>query len=153
MAVSQARGLAKLIFFVKRIATLEEFVGQKINERVLKNKNRIENIQRKRLKSGKNVAEETMQKGYSPGYAKKRKKSGLQTNYVDLNFTGEFYQSLDLVEEADYGKFDVISDVSYAPFIMEKYGKIVGLTDTEAETIKKIITKGLKKEIKKYLLK
>ena len=137
--------------FAQRVHGLRDFITEEVQRTMIENSDVIEEIQRKRLSQGKNIEDRTIQKGYSPGYAKTRKSKGLQTNYVDLNFTGEFYQSLDMVEEGSFGKFDIISDVDYAKYIYGRFPSIMGLTKNEAEEVKKILLKGLKEKIIKYL--
>ena len=137
--------------FAQRVRGLRDFITQEVQKTMIENADVIEEIQRKRLSRGKNIEDRTIQKGYSPGYAKTRKSKGLQTNYVDLNFTGEFYQSLDMVPEGDFGKFDIISDVDYAKYIYGRFPAIMGLTKNEADEVKKILLKGLKEKIIKYL--
>ena len=138
--------------FVKKVDSLKEFIIQEVNRIMLKLGPQIEEMQRKRLSEGKNIKDKTIQKGYSEGYARRRKKKGLQTNYVDLNFTGEFYRSLDMVAEADFGKFDIISDVDYARYIFARFPQISGLSQKDAKTIKNLIIKELQQSVRKYLV-
>jgi len=138
--------------FAQKVHGLRDFIIQEVQKTMIENADAIEEIQRKRLSRGKNIEERTIQKGYSPGYAKTRKRKGLQTNYVDLNFTGEFYQSLDMVPEGDFGKFDIISDVEYAPYIFNRYANIMGLNKAQTKELKDIVLKELKPAIRKYLV-
>jgi len=138
--------------FYRRLDGLKGFILREIGEIMERNASVTEEMQRKRLSEGKNIREKIIQKGYSPGYAKQRKRRGLQTNYVDLNFTGEFYKSLELVPEADFGSFDIISDVDYAPHIFNRYAEIMGLNKGQIKELKSIVLKELKPAIRKYLV-
>lgn len=63
---------------------------------------------------------------YSLGYARIRISKGLQTNHVDLNFTGRFQASLIVRTSEDY--FQIDHRVDYADDIIKKYGnKVLGL--------------------------
>ena len=138
--------------FYRRLDGLKDFILREIGEIMMRNASVTEEMQRQRLSKGKNISDKIIQKGYSPGYTKTRKRRGLQTNYVDLNFTGEFYQSLDMVPEGDFGKFDIISDVEYAPYIFNRYANIMGLNKAQTKELKDIVLKELKPAIRKYLV-
>lgn len=137
--------------FIQKLRNLQNFANIEGNRLILDNAGLIESMQIKRLGRGKTKENKYIQKGYSPGYAKRRKKKGLQTNYVDLNFTGEFYESLQVTEEPNFGSFDIISDVDYAPHLFKKYEDITGLSEANAKKLKKVLVTGLEKSIKNYL--
>jgi len=138
--------------FAQRFASLKDFTIQEMN-RILKEKHAlVEEMQRKRLSQGKNVKDKTIQKGYSPGYAKRRKKRGLQTNYVDLNFTGEFYESLELKELPTPGEFETVSYVDHAKYILDRYIGVLGINPEDIKLLRKIIIDELNKSVKKYLV-
>jgi len=137
--------------FIRKLRNLQHFVNVEGNRIAMKEAPLIESMQRKRLSKGKTTENKTIQKGYSPGYAKRRKKKGLQTNYVDLNFSGEFYESLQVTEEPNYGSFDIVSDVDYARFLFDKHEDIVGLNKKDAHTLKKVIIERLEKSLRNYL--
>jgi len=137
--------------FIQKLQNLQSFVTREGNRLIVKNSDLIESMQTKRLARGKTQKEQYIQKGYSEGYAKKRKKKGLQTNFVDLNFSGEFYESLQVTEEPDFGSFDIISDVDYARHIFKKYEDITGLSKTNAKRLKTVLVKELENSIRNYL--
>ena len=138
--------------FAQRFASLKEFITKEMSRIMNEKSALIEEMQRRRLSKGKNIKDKTIQKGYSPGYAKRRKNRGLQTNYVDLNFTGEFYESLEIKELPTEGEFQTVSYVDYAKYIVDKYVDVLGVNESDAKRIKKIITDELSKTIKQYLV-
>jgi len=138
--------------FARRWDGLKDFILHDIS-RITKEKAAIvEEMQRKRLAKGKSTEGKTIQKGYSPGYAKRRKKRGLQTNYVDLNFTGEFYESLEIKELAEVGEFETISYVDYSKYILDRYIGVLGINKEDGKKLKEIINQELNKSVKRYLV-
>ena len=137
--------------FSRRWTNLPRFVIKDIDRLANEKSAIIEEMQRKRLAKGKSIEGKTIQKGYSPGYAKRREKHGLQTNYVDLNFTGEFYESLELTETKP-GEFTTISYVDYARYILDRYIGVLGLDKKDSKELKDIMLKDLNESVKKYLV-
>jgi len=63
---------------------------------------------------------------YADSYVRIRVKKGLQTDHVDLNFTGAFQKSITITVEND--QFIIESDVHYDKYLVKKYGKnILGI--------------------------
>jgi len=137
--------------FARRWNNLKSFVVSDIDRIADDNSALIEEMQRKRLSKGKNIEGKTIQRGYSPGYAKRRKKKGLQTNYVDLNFTGEFYESLELTE-TNPGEYTTISYAEHAKYILDKYIGVLGLDKEDSKKLKGLMLIELNNSIKRYLV-
>lgn len=138
--------------FSVRLDKIKEFVSEDIDRIMIEGSQIVEDMQRGQLAKGKNIEEETIQSGYSPGYAKRRKTKGLQTKFVDLKFTGEFYESLDLTPIEKQGEFNIISFVDYYPYLVKRYPAIIGLSEKNLKLLKELIIKQLNVSIKKYLL-
>jgi len=138
--------------FSVRLDGLKEFVIGDIDRIMVENNNFVEDLQRSQLEVGKNIEEKTIQQGYSPGYAKRRQRKGLQTKFVDLKFTGEFYKSLELTPIEKQGEFNIISFVDYYPYLIKRYPAIIGLSEKNLEKLKELLVKSLNVSIKKYLL-
>lgn len=75
---------------------------------------------------------------YSPGYAKRRQKAGLQTGFIDLRFTGAFYKGFTV--QRDLMKLNLGSNVAYEKYISGRYTeKIYGLTPENMVKYREII--------------
>ena len=98
---------------------------------------------RKQLSFGENSDSEDIQIGYSFMWGSRRAEEGLQTDFVDLNFTGNFYKSLETMEVGDEYFLDSI--VPYASEINDRYPKILGLQEDNLN----LIVNNIKKEIVK----
>jgi len=138
--------------FARRFSNVKTFISEEIDRIVNKKASVVEEMQRRRLAKGKDIEKRTIQKGYSPGYAKRRKKRGLQTNYVDLNFTGEFYESLELKETPEPGEFQTVSYVDYAKYILDRYTSVLGISVDDSKKLKQIVLGELNKSVKRYLV-
>jgi hypothetical protein len=80
---------------------------------------------------------------YVRPYARKREKMGLQTDVVDLNVSGTFWDSIDAEKKGDEIIFDGHSDK--AKYQEEHYSKkIYGITD---ENIEKYIEESLEPKV------
>lgn len=98
------------------------------------------------LADGETMSGATIQDSYSPSYARRRKKQGLQTNYVDLYFTGEFYEGLKVVDSGS--EYYLESDVEYFDHIMNRYGGILGLQKDNMKLLKQRIIFEILKDFK-----
>lgn len=135
--------------FIKRFVNLEKFLKSKAPELLLKNQAEIIELHKKQLMQGKNVQGKLMQRGYSTAYAKRRKKAGLQTGFVDLNFTGK-YQDTKKGVKADKG-MNIISGVDYEKYLRGNFPDHVGLTKKDAEIVANSMAKEIAVMIDKYL--
>lgn len=105
----------------------------------------------KQLLEGVNIQGKIMQKGYSPGYGKLRKKKGLQTSYVDLKFTGEYQKTKKMVIDAQLRGIDIISNADYEMYLRKNFPDHVGLTEPNAKIIEKPIADDVAVLIDRYL--
>ena len=64
---------------------------------------------------------------YAPTTIQARSRRGLQTNYIDLFFTGDFFQGMDVIDSGD--SYSVFSSVSYATDLDIRYPMIFGVQD------------------------
>jgi len=103
------------------------------------------------MKIGENIKGEIIQKGYSKTHEKKRKEKGLQTGFVDLKFTGKYYDTLK-AKKADKG-VNIISGTSYGKYLKNMFPEHRGLTEKSAEIIAEDLEKEVADLIKKYLLR
>lgn len=137
--------------FVKRFDGLSEYLNKEGTKILLKHNNEIVSLANEQLMKGLNVEGQTMQKGYSTQYGKKRKKSGLQTSFVDLKFTGKYQDSKKLVAY-EYG-VDIRSGADYEAHLRANFPNHVGLTEPNAEVISIKMEDEIAKLIEIYLTK
>ena len=130
---------------------LPEFLQKKSSEILLKHNNDIVPLANSQLLKGINTEGETMQKGYSLQYGKRRKKKGLQTGFVDLKFSGK-YQSTKKLIAYDYG-VDIRSAADYEAHLRANFPDHVGLTEPNAEIIGKKMESEIVVLIENYLTK
>ena len=64
---------------------------------------------------------------YSSGYAAFRKEAGLQTNYIDLQFTGNLLRSITTIEDQEGGKviFSTQDGANKAADIERKFSQVI----------------------------
>ena len=136
--------------FVKRMNKLDNFVNKVAPELLLKNEKEIVDLNNAQLMAGKNTDSETMQRGYSTQYGKKRRKAGLQTSFVDLKFSGA-YQDSRKGKKSSKG-INIISDVDYEKYLRGNFPGHVGLNKVDSNFVAKMISKPLAILIKKYLI-
>lgn len=137
--------------FVKRFDTLPAFLQKEGNKILMKHNNDIVTLANEQLLKGVNIEGQTMQKGYSPAYGKKRKKSGLQTSFVDLKFTGKYQDSRKLVSY-EYG-VDIRSEADYEAHLRGNFPNHSGLTEPNAEVTAVKMEDEIAKLIETYLTK
>lgn len=135
--------------FIKRVNGLAEYVQKQSAELLFKQSKEIVELNNSQLMRGKGKSGETMQTGYSSGYSKLRKKKGLQTSFVDLNFTGK-YQNTRKGVKVEKG-LNIQSDVDYEKYLRGNFPDHVGLTSGNSEIIKELLVPELTVMIKKYL--
>ena len=135
--------------FIKRANGLAEYVQKQSSELLFKRSKEIVELNNKQLMQGKGKSGDIMQRGYSSGYSKLRKKKGLQTSYVDLKFTGK-YQDTRKGVKSQKG-LNIISDVDYEKYLRGNFPDHVGLTSDNQELIKELLVPELAVMIKKYL--
>ena len=136
--------------FAKRFAKLPVFVEKRAIEIAMQQEQLIKERQIEQHHAGVNREGKRMQTGYSTGYAKKRKKRGLQTRYVDLHFTGQFHKSLDVVPVK--GGLDVQSKEPYGWYLRANFPLSQGLTKKNADELSEIVANILAVDIKKFLV-
>jgi len=137
--------------FVKRGFKLDDFIRRKSPDLLMKQASKIVTLNNEQLIEGKGFDSKIMQSGYSLGYAKIRQRKGLQTGFVDLKFSGK-YQDSRKVQKAKDG-INIVSNVDYEKHLRNNFPTHVGLTEKNAEQIKKLVAKDLAVEIEKYLSK
>lgn len=86
---------------------------------------------------------------YSPAYAKVRAREGLQTDHVDLNFTGALQASMVVKEKGDEGVVISADMVKNGYDLQNRYPETLGLTADSKNQVKDIIKQVFVVELKK----
>lgn len=91
-------------------------------------------------------------------YINLRKEKGLQTNYVDLTFTGEMWRNTQIVESGNKGEKYVVtigggsdSSQNKIDWNSDRYGDILSLSKQEEENISKTYNDEIQKIIDEFL--
>ncbi len=112
------------MIFDKEIAQIRKLKDEVIEEvRKIINDNSetlVRYIKEDQLSIGKDGSDNDIGQ-YSLGYKPVRINAGLQVAYVDLNFSGDFYATIEVVAESD--GVHIKSDVSYDKHLLKRYGK------------------------------
>ena len=132
------------------MAGLQGFVQKRAGELMKKYEKDIVAMIKDQHEKGLGGDGSTMQTGYSPGYAKVRKRKGLQTKFVDLHFTGDYHKNMEIVPQKDGA--DVQSKVPYSQYIRVNFPEGVKLTKENAEAVAQMLAPELSKDIRKYLI-
>ena len=142
--------MVTLDVFFDRLKGLE-YQAKKIGTELLfRRSNEIVKLSNAELLKGLNTEGVVIQKGYSKGYAVRRKKAGLQTGFVDLYFTGKFQDTSRGVKVVE--GLDIDSGVDYEKWIRKRFKNIRGLNAEQAEMEAEKIAEELAVELKKYLV-
>ena len=134
--------------FVKRWGGLKKFIITR-SQKILKEREKelVEMIVDQQH-AGVGSDGQKMQTGYSTGYAKRRKKSGLQTRFVDLHFTGKMHKGMKVLPVKE--GVDIRSKEPYEFFVRANFPKGFSLTDQNANTVGEFVANELAVEIDKY---
>ena len=136
--------------FVKRFGGLKKFIVKR-SQKILKEREKeIVEMITDQQHSGVGSDGQKMQSGYSTGYAKKRKKKGLQTRFVDLHFTGKMHKGMKILPVKD--GVDIRSKEPYEYYVRANFPKGFSLTKDNADVVANIVANQLAVEIKKYLV-
>ena len=92
----------------------------------------------------------------SSSYKKKRAKEGLQVQFIDLKFKGDFYKGLILtmVSGFDKGRGTAVwrFDAKDKEFLEKKYPSILGLTEESMEEMTEAMFDDLYVALKRYFV-
>lgn len=103
--------------------------------------NQYEDLQRDQLSKGITRDGANIEPApYSTKYAKQRRKEGLQTAFIDLKRTGEYYGKM--TATVDGTVLRLSSDVDYEQFISKRYNgplELYGLTEDNMQKYKAIV--------------
>lgn len=137
--------------FVKRFDGLKKFILKRVQQIMREHESEIVRMLVDQQHEGIGSDGIIMQTGYSKGYAKKRKKKGLQTKYVDLHFTGKMHKGMKIVPVP--GGVDIRSKEPYEYYVRANFPKGFQFTDRNANILGNYVVEFLAVDIKNYLVK
>ena len=96
------------------------------------------------------IAYSNGRKTYSPSYKKQKARRGLQNNYIDLKYSGDFYKSIEVKKRSET-KFELVSgDTLWTGKLRPVFGEeVLGLN--EAATLQ--VEKEAEKDLTAFLIK
>lgn len=130
------------------LKTLKDVILPSYKKAVNDNSNELEQDQRDQLKKGEDRDGNQIKPDYSEGYAFKKRKFGLNANFVDWKFTGRLYKGL--IFKATNAGIEITSNVPYIAPLIKKYndGRVLGLqSEVYYDFVKNEIIPTLKTEI------
>ena len=138
-----------LEIFIDRLGNLENYLKKKVSEVVMEHQDKIVDLSTAQLMEGKNIEDKLMQTGYSTQYEKRRQKTGLQTKFVDLRFSGKYQDTKKLYKTRE--GFDIKSDADYEKYLRGNFPGHVGLTEKNSKVISDDLVNEIAILTKKYL--
>ena len=130
---------------IERLQRLD--LEEALSEAVEYTKEEYADLNREQWKEGITSMGADMMPPYSPGYARVRRREGLQTDHIDLNRTGALYGGYTIDQEGSI--MHLSSDVDYEKYVSGRYGdKIYGLTDESMEKYREVVRPVLMASVK-----
>ena len=136
--------------FVKRFSRIKPVIEAETKNILVASSEQIIKMIQDQHHAGVNRDNKKMQSGYSKGYAKRRKKKGLQTGFVDLHFTGKYHDTLKIEPVKD--GVDIQSTEPYAFYLRGMFPGMAGVTPKHAEELSQIVADILAPRIEKFLV-
>ena len=136
--------------FVRRFGRLHTYATKQAQKILKENERMVVDLQTGQHHAGVNKLGEQMQSGYSKGYGVRRRKSGLQTSFVDLHFTGKMHKGSKVLPVK--GGVDIRSREPYEHYVRANFPKAWGMTGENAEALAQLIAERLARDIKQFLV-
>jgi len=136
--------------FARRTRGVKKFILKRSKQILKQNEKLIVDMIVEQQHRGVGSDGAKMQSGYSSSYAKRRKKAGLQTSFVDLHFSGKMHKGMKVVPQKD--GVDVRSKEPYEYYVRANFPKGFSPTKENANTIGNFVAERLAVDIKKYLV-
>jgi len=137
--------------FVRRFGGLKKFIEKEVKKILKEHEKEIVDMIVRQQHEGIGSDGQKLQTGYSKGYAKRRKKKGLQTGYVDLHFTGKMHKGMKVLSVP--GGVDIRSKEPYEYYVRANFPKGFSTTPENAKLIGDFIAAQLAIRMKIYLVK
>lgn len=123
----------------RKVERLKDSIDLSIKSSVENNKIVLKKMQTEdQLFNGINSENEKIKPSYSLSTIKYKKRKNQPFNRVTLKDTGDFYKSIRV--EAKATEFTISTKINYSVFLINKYSKILGITNKNLETFIKEYT-------------
>jgi len=110
----------------------------------------LEELNKGQLRQGVDTQGDLIQMGYSEMHADARSERGLQTDFVDLKFSGDFHKSITADPTLNFVEFDA-TDSKY-PEILELFDRpLLGLTVDNALLVGGMTASNISNKLLTYL--
>ncbi len=140
---------------IEKLKSLPSFVEDKADEAIESDKEHILDLNKAQMLVA-GVDNEGISLGdYSPKSVQIRQKKGLQTDHIDLRFTGDFQDSL-RIDKKKKAEFDLTAtDGKWAgneitPNLSQQWPDALGLTDDNEDKVTENTTGHIEREAEKY---
>lgn len=151
--MAEGASLTKLINNLKRIRSEgEKMLASAITEYLPD----MAQMQRTRLEEGRDAKGDRLERNngdwypYSPRYAAKRKKLGLQTDHVDLKVTGAFHKGISAKKTANNAVRLGSSDEK-SVFLEKQYDDIFGFDRSQQERVQVLVGGELESNVRRLI--
>lgn len=135
---------------IKKLDGLEEYVSRTVDFAIIENDDDILDLNKAQMLVAGIDSQGNQLGEYTPFSAKARKRKGLQTDYIDLRFTGNFQDRMKL-KRTGKNKFEMNSDdEKWEVKLSPRWPEAIGLTDDNEERLTGLIIKVLDTNLDKY---
>ena len=144
-----------------KLKGLPDYIGGFIQGWMKENEKFVLALEREQLSGkqqgvGVNTDDYQLGKYRNPAYKKKRSKKGLQIEFIDLKFSGDFYKGLILTMKQGFGRGNGVAVWEFGAkdkeFLEKKYPKILGLTEMSLVELTDAIIDDLYLALKRYFV-
>lgn len=140
---------------IVKLKNLEAFVVKVGNKAIGDNSDEILDLNKAQMLVAGVDANSQQLGDYAPMSIEIRQEKGLQTDHIDLRFTGEFQNSMVLKKEGNTYEIDATDSKwdgnALARSLRAQWPDALGLTDESEQVVTKRITDAIESETDKYL--
>lgn len=140
---------------IAKLKNLPEFVKKVGSGNIEESKDDILNLNKEQMLTKGIDADGAPLGDYAPESVEIRKEKGLQTDHIDLRFTGEFQDSMKLNKQGDKFEIDATDPKwdgnALARSLRDQWPDALGLTDESEEAVTKKLTDKISSAVDKYL--
>ena len=135
----------------KKLNNIESKVRSLIVASIRRHQKEIVRRNQEQLLSGKDANDKKLGDYKDPGWIRKRKKKGRQTEYVDLNFAGDFQKSMFVKFDSVGMSIGLDATDKKKDILVHHWGEdILGLSDENFDWLMEQITDDLANGLKAY---
>ena len=139
---------------INNLDNLPRAVKEEVNQIVLADSADLnrEQLRKGRKSDDKPISFPDGRTTYAPSYKKQKARKGLQNNYIDLKYTGEFHESIE-TKKRGKGRYENVSgDTLWTGRLRELFGEeVLGLNTEATEKLTDKIVNGITKLIFKQV--